>query len=159
MVGVLAGLEHDQPGLMAVEMVHRVGEHRALEAVGHARPEDEPRRSRGLLLVDRGVVVVVIELGAQELLDLGRGIEGGEDDELVPGEPQAEAVAPRFEPPDGRRPDGLAVRRCKLPELLLRRHPRDALFRDRLAHGGPSVRGRYNIGRRVESRSEIHPTA
>jgi hypothetical protein len=40
MVGVLAGLEHDQPGLMAVEMVHRVGEHRALEAVGHSPPED-----------------------------------------------------------------------------------------------------------------------
>jgi hypothetical protein len=81
------------------------------------------------------VVVVVIEPVVQELLDPVRGVEGGQDDKLVPGEPQAEAIAPRFEPPDGLRPDGLAVGRGQLPQCLLGRSLRDALYRDRLAHG------------------------
>ncbi len=140
-VGVLAGLEHDQARLVAVKEIRGVGEHGPFEAVGDTRPQDEPRRAGRLLLIGGGVVVVVVKAHIEESLDLGRGIEGREDDDLVGGEPKPERFASRFEPAVGRRVHGAAVDLGERLELVFRSQANDAFLGDRLAHERPSIQG------------------
>ena len=82
------------------------------------------------------MIVVVVEVAVEEGLDLIRGIESGQDDELAGGEPEPERGAAGFEQGLRFRADGIPEQPGERRDLLVRWQVNEAFFRDRLAHGG-----------------------